>query len=324
MDPAPFEPLAWQHLRGPDVAALDRARTIVWVPVSPLEVHGPHLPTSTDAVEARGFGRAIMRHFAARFPEVAHVELPAYHVASDVLPHTGSVSFRPHTVRRVVEDVASSLVRQGFRHVWLTNFHAGPRHVVAMEMAADAVSRRYGAHVLSVFSLLLAQLNGGSQDMSDVLGPLPGIARDDLVGDAHAGALETSLMLHLLGEHVAPDFAALPPRTIESALAEAGKPPLPDLGGAGLGALVRRFRETLAYYHRATYAGAPGKGSAAAGAIALDELGRLSAGALSEVWLGRVRARDLRSPLWATRHLFMAPLLGELFERWATGGPSPV
>ncbi|MCA9514915.1 MAG: creatininase family protein [Myxococcales bacterium] len=324
MDAAPYEPLAWQHLRGPDVAALDRARTIVWVAVSPLEVHGPHLPTATDVVEARGFGRAIMQRFAERFPEVTHVELPAYHVAADVLPHAGSVAFRPATVRRVVEDVAASLARQGFRHVWLTNFHAGPRHLVAMEVAADAVSRRHGARVLSVFSLLLAHLNGGSQEIADVLGPLPGIARDDLVGDAHGGALETSLMLHLLGEHVAADYAALPPRTVAMALAAEGRPPLPDLGGAALGALVRRFRETLAYYHRTTYAGAPGKGSAAAGEAALARLGSVSADALAEVWLGRVRPEDLRSPLWKARHLLMAPLLGDLFERWATGEPPRV
>ena len=43
----------------PAVDALDRARTLIVVTVSPLEEHGPHLPLGVDAFTARHFAQAI-------------------------------------------------------------------------------------------------------------------------------------------------------------------------------------------------------------------------------------------------------------------------
>ena len=39
----------------PALDALDRARTVVVLTVSPLEEHGPHLPVVVDAIAARHF-----------------------------------------------------------------------------------------------------------------------------------------------------------------------------------------------------------------------------------------------------------------------------
>jgi creatinine amidohydrolase len=48
-----------EELSTPQLDALDRARTVVILTVSPLETHGPHLPLGVDAFTARHFAEAI-------------------------------------------------------------------------------------------------------------------------------------------------------------------------------------------------------------------------------------------------------------------------
>ncbi|PKN53867.1 MAG: hypothetical protein CVU56_29620, partial [Deltaproteobacteria bacterium HGW-Deltaproteobacteria-14] len=322
--PLMAELLAWKHLTGRQIAALDPGRTVVWVSCSPVEVHGPHLPTVTDNIEARGIARAAIDHFSRRFPEVVHVEVPPVYVAADVLPHKGSLAFRPTTVMRVIEDLGRTLNAQGFRNVWVTNFHGGPRHFVAIEAACDRVNRRHGARMASLFSLLLTRLTGGSTDLSDVIGDVAGIRREDLVGDSHGGALETSLMLHLIGQHVDPVYRELGRRTVEDTLAEQGKPPLASPGQKqGLRSMVRGFREKLRYYHAETYSGTPSLATPEAGAQILDRLGEIAAEGFADLWTGRIGPESCRSPLWPARWLFTEPRFGAAFER-LLGLPSPI
>ncbi|MEM9068573.1 MAG: creatininase family protein, partial [Myxococcota bacterium] len=141
----------WKYLTGRDFAEMDRANTVAVVSCSPLEVHGPHLPTITDNQEAEGLTLRIMEILCERYADIQFVHLPPVYVACDVLPHPGSVMFRPSTCRAVVQDMGRSLVRQGFRHIWMGSFHGGPRHFLGMEAAADHVNRKYGGKMVSVF-----------------------------------------------------------------------------------------------------------------------------------------------------------------------------
>ncbi len=43
-----------EELRGPQVDALDRERTLFILPVGMIEVHGPHLPIGNDSAAGRG------------------------------------------------------------------------------------------------------------------------------------------------------------------------------------------------------------------------------------------------------------------------------
>jgi creatinine amidohydrolase len=68
--------------------------------------------------------------------------------------------------------------------------------------------------MVSVFSVMLSRLTGGSVQPDEVLGGLPGINRNDLVGDTHAGLVETAQSLALHPESVERDYARLPRRTV--------------------------------------------------------------------------------------------------------------
>lgn len=305
--------LDWKHLRGPDFARLDRDRTVVTVCVSPLEVHGPHLPTITDCLEGEALLGAAMERLRARFPELVELRLPTLFAATDVLPHAGSLMFRASTVERLVEDLGRSLAAQGFRHVWVTNFHAGPRHVAALEVACDRVNRRHGARMVSVFSLLAARLAAAKMDVPDLFAGVPGARRESLEGDSHGGYVETSLLLHLLGAHVDPAFAALPVERRDGANLHGKRP--------GPLELLAALRQKLLYYQDHTYRGAPADASAELGARFLDELAARTADALAEIWEGRAPLESARSPLWRARWLLGSEALRVVIERLIGAAP---
>ena len=42
----------WAEMTGPEVAALAKETSVAVIPVGCVEMHGPHLPTGTDAISA--------------------------------------------------------------------------------------------------------------------------------------------------------------------------------------------------------------------------------------------------------------------------------
>lgn len=302
----------WQYLTGADFASIDREKTVVMVTCSPLEVHGPHLPVVTDTLEAEALSLRTMELLCERHDDIQFLHLPPIYTAADVLPHRGSVAFRASTIVRTLADLGRSLGKQGFRDIWVGNFHGGPRHFVAIEMAAERANRRWGTRMVSVFSLLVKRLTGGGSDLRDVLATVTGLSRETLAGDTHGGAVETSLMLHLLGDRVDPAFRALARRTIDLKLAERGVAPLEQ---GRLSALVRGLPHKLKYYEDETYSGAPAAGSAELGAKILDDLAGRAADALGEVWRRELSPAECHSPLWPVRHLLASRTIAVAVER---------
>ncbi|MCB9797862.1 MAG: creatininase family protein [Alphaproteobacteria bacterium] len=304
----------WQYMTGRQIDAVPRDKAVVLLTVSPLEVHGPHLPTVTDNMEGEGLLRRTAELMLERHPDIQFLHLPPIYTAADVLPHVGSLMFRSSTIRRTVEDLGRSLARQGFKHLWISSFHGGPRHFVPIEVACHNTNKRYGAQNLSVFSALLGELTGGSSDLADVLGHVDGVDPHDLVGDSHGGVIETSMMLHLLGQHVDPVWRTLGRLTVEEKLAAQGKEPLNETDPT-LADLFRGFKEKIKYYEDETYAGRPEMASPELGREFIDVLSHHCADALSEVWTGKRSAEDCHSPLWNVRWAFTVRTLGWLFER---------
>ncbi|MEZ4264795.1 MAG: creatininase family protein [Myxococcota bacterium] len=305
----------WQYMTGPEIDAVDRDRAVVVVACSPLEVHGPHLPVVTDNLEAQGIADRAIERMAAMHPEIVFLRMPPIYVASDVLPHVGSVAFRSSTITRVLEDLGRSLAVQGFRNIWVSSFHGGPRHFVPIEVACDRVNRRYGAKMVSLFSLMINRLTGGSSDLSSVLGHLDGISKEALVGDSHGGAVETSMMLHLLGRHVADGYRDLPHRTVAIRMREQGQRPLIEDGRPTVADLLRGFKAKLEYYAAETYSGQPAMATAELGAAFIDTLAGHAVEALSDLWTGKLGVEQCHSPIWKIRWLFTVPAVSWAFER---------
>lgn len=203
-----------EELSTPQLDALDRARTVVILTVSPLETHGPHLPLGVDAFTARHFAEAIAQRVVSTRPGWVAVLAPTLHLGSFTFDTVGTVAVRQRVVRDAVVDYGRALARAGFRHVLVSNGHGGPGHLVALEEAAAIVSRRhritmssFTGHLAWEFlrGRLLPQIEAG-------LGrPLSDTERQAFSEDSHGGWWETSVMLVLRPDLVDEGYRTLPP-----------------------------------------------------------------------------------------------------------------
>lgn len=143
---------------------------LVLVPLGSTEQHGPHLPLSTDTVIAR----AVARRAAGLVPGTALVA-PAipYGASGEHADFPGTVSIGHEALRHVLVETVRSLALWAGR-VAFVNGHGGN---VETLKAAVVVLRREG------------------HDVGWAGCDVPG-------GDAHAGATETSILLHLAPEQV--------------------------------------------------------------------------------------------------------------------------
>ncbi|MBI2567985.1 MAG: creatininase family protein [Candidatus Schekmanbacteria bacterium] len=307
----------WNELTGRDFARLEPRRAVAVCVLSPMEVHGPHLPVHTDMLEAGALADRMLDKLAGDDAELTFVRTPPLFVATDVVPQRGSLQFRASTVVAVATDLGRSLAAQGFRHIWVMSFHGGPRHFLALEKAATDVSVRYGCRMVSFFSLLLSRLTQGSHELGDVLKGVAGLDRELLKGDTHGGLVETALMLHLDGDRVARDYAELERKTVEMAFAQ-GTSSLVEPGGSGVGRIaqiLRRFVFSRRYFEDNTYSGAPGAGAAETGAAILDVLAEHAAAAARELLAETVPLERCHSPIWPLRHLFLSGTLERALDR---------
>jgi creatinine amidohydrolase len=310
--------LRWETLTKSQFDQLDRARTVVLVTCSPLEVHGPHLPLGADALEGEGLAERMLRFLPERHRERTFLKLPFIYAASDPVPQPGSLAFRPSTTMAVLGDLGRSLAAQGFRDVLVSNFHGSPRHFLSIEVACDRVSRERGIRMLCIFSALLTRLNGGGSELGDVLGHLTGVEKADFEGDTHGGLVETSQLLALHPEWVDPRFKELPRRSVDLWLEERGEAPPEAQRGkpASIGQMIKAFRAGIRFFSEETYSGAPAKASADLGERILDTLAGHAAELVTQLLDGELDEREWHSPVWKLRHLFVNPAAVRLADAW--------
>ena len=203
-----------EEMSTPALDALDRARTVVILTVSPLEQHGPHLPVGVDAFAARHFARAIAERLVARRPGWSVVLAPTLYLGSFTFETVGTVNVRQRVVRDTLVDYGRALARGRFRWIFVANGHGGPGHLTALEEASAIVSRRYEITMASLTGYLAWEFFRGRYlpKIEAVLGrALTDEEHQAFVEDAHGGWWETSLMLMLRPELVDGAYRDLPP-----------------------------------------------------------------------------------------------------------------
>ena len=219
----------------PALDALDRARTVVILTVSPLEEHGPHLPVGVDAFAARHFAETIGERLVAQRTGWTALLAPTLHLGSFTFDTVGTITVRQRVVRDVLVDYGDSLARSGFRWILVANGHAGPGHLTALDEAAGIVSRRHSVTMASFTGHLAWEfLRGRYVDRIETeLGrPLTAAERGAFAEDAHGGWWETSLMLLLRPDLVADSWRTLPPARYSLAARVVPNYPLKN-GGQG-------------------------------------------------------------------------------------------
>src|SRR5712671_62912 len=168
--------LTWE-----DVRDLDRARTLVVLPVGAIEAHGPHLPLDTDVVIATAMARAGAKRLGAGDRVVLILPALAYTAAGFGAAFHGTLSISGITVTALIVDLARSLSEQGFHLLAIANAHLDPEHLTALN---EAVKLARADRLLPVVFPDLTRRPWGSR-----------LGDEFKSGACHAGQFETSIVL---------------------------------------------------------------------------------------------------------------------------------
>jgi len=129
--------LTWE-----DVRDLDRARTVVLLPVGAVEAHGPHLPLGTDGLIAAAMARAAAARLEARGFGALLLPPLDYSAAPFGAGFAGTLSVAPATIAALVADIAVEVKRHGFAALGVANAHLDPAHLQALAEAGRLAAAR--------------------------------------------------------------------------------------------------------------------------------------------------------------------------------------
>ncbi len=180
------------------VRNFERAKSICFLPMSALEVHGPHLPLGMDMFMARWMAEETARRFAAAHPDWSVVVYPPLTLGTDELPLPGSMSVTQRLVYNALLQHGASLARAGYGYAVVTNGHGGARHASGIEAACRRVSQRHGIAMFSPSVAALYEITTGRRfdRIEELIGrSLSPKERKGLLSGEHAGTWETSFML---------------------------------------------------------------------------------------------------------------------------------
>ncbi len=167
-----------------DIQALPKDQTIFISAISPVEVHGSHLPVGTDYFVAQ----EVMRRLAHELDSFSVVHLPDLPLGADVVGARGSLPVRSRTIHEILLNWGLKLTDMGF-HYWIVcDNHAGVKHQGAFVSASRKLLKRQ----FYLIAPLLHIIKDMVEDREETHLP-PGM--NGYWCDAHAGSIETSLML---------------------------------------------------------------------------------------------------------------------------------
>ena len=182
-----FDELTWPEIN--EAVAMGK---IPIIPTGAVEQHGPHLPLKVDHVCANAVATA-----AARLrPEMTLVLPPvSYGYVHHVMDFPGSINIHFEHFIQFVLDICKSLAYHGFKKMVIVNGHGSNGPLV--EMVGRRLIVETDAHCVfcNWWQLLQVDPEFNKKWRESVF---PG-------GCAHAGELETSMLLHLAPESVRKD-----------------------------------------------------------------------------------------------------------------------
>src|SRR6187402_563877 len=129
--------MRFEELTSPEVAALDRDRTVLILPLGSVEQHGRHMPLGTDTMLAHAVSLAA----AGQLADVAVLPPPWYGFSAHHMRFAGTVTLRAETMHALVEDIAASVVAHGFRRLVLLNGHGGNNGII--DVLASKLGHRF-------------------------------------------------------------------------------------------------------------------------------------------------------------------------------------
>ena len=192
-----LEELTWKQ-----IDACDRSSTIVFLPISPLEQHGPHLPVGTDLMTARDTATEAIKLLHGRHPELSCVLFPVIPLGfcDFNIDFPGSFSVSGKTIRDIVYSIGAPLADHGFRFLVICTYHMALVHLKGIYQAMSKLRSRYDLRVCEPWGPYFH--SKAMEEREPKLG-------FDTAKEVHAGFRETSLMKYQYPYLVDPSYTSL-------------------------------------------------------------------------------------------------------------------
>ena len=281
------------------------------VAISPLEVHGPHLPIGQDWYEAQVIAEKTIEKLAAEHRDWNFIMMPPVPVSIDCIPHLGSVNFPVKLVEEVAYYTLRPFAKEGFARLVFSSFHGSPRHNCALEAAAERLTGDYGVPAMAVFSAIISRITDGDIFYDAVKdSPSCSITLHQTTKDTHAGFVETSLALSQWPELVEDGWQELPPRTKVPEETEGQSYLYGDSKDSYISKIKTNFDrmsgilQALKHFKANTYSGYPAKSSAESGDLIMEHVTNVAKDVLIE-FMEKGSQMDVHSPLWKLRGIFL-------------------
>ncbi|MEJ2122071.1 MAG: creatininase family protein [Alphaproteobacteria bacterium] len=185
----------WGDLTTEDFEGLDPERTVALLPIAATEQHGPHLPLSTDADIAAGLIEAGLERLGNEGGGVEVLVMPmlAVGLSPEHGDFAGTLTLEPETLLATICEIGAGVEAPGLGKLALFNSHGGQSRM--LDLAAQRLRRDV--------DILAVAINGYRLWRAEELFP-----EAEVRHGIHAGAVETSIMLHLKPELVRRDRLA--------------------------------------------------------------------------------------------------------------------
>ena len=181
----------WEHCTASQINELDKSIPVL-LPIAAIEQHGTHLPVSTDKM----IGVHFCDQVNEKIPdEVLILPMLSIGCSEHHKAFGGTLSLTHDTFLNQLKEVATCVAENGFQNIVVLNSHGG-NQAIGQSFVEVFGYRNPGVNVFLITWWRLAL---------DALAKLDEPERGSC---GHAGAFETSLMLHIAPELVHMDQAA--------------------------------------------------------------------------------------------------------------------
>jgi creatinine amidohydrolase len=179
----------WADLTTREFAQLDAASTVAVLPLGATEQHGPHLPLSVDYTLVDGVVGACLPQLPADLPVLF---LPTQQVgySPEHSRFPGTLTLSSATVMNNWIEIGECVALTGLKKLLLLNSHGGQVSLM------DIVARELRTH----YDLIVYSCSWWNLPLGDAVTGL--FSEQEHRFGAHAGEIETSMMLSLRAQHV--------------------------------------------------------------------------------------------------------------------------
>lgn len=171
--------IEWARLKAAEVAALAARDAIVIIPIGATEQHGPHLPVQVDFRLATEVAHGAARLMTTRHPTLAVPTIP-FGMSEHHVSLNGTITLDYPTMAAVLDCVCRSVMRAGFKRLFILNGHGGNTDGITTFVTEFTVKHRIPLASGTYWHIAKAEIAAVLERQTELL---------------HACEAETSMML---------------------------------------------------------------------------------------------------------------------------------